>query len=101
MLFVIFQNIYWFRNRENITALRADAREKLNLQKRTHLFEEFKAGIWSKEDYVRQVAEIEGTNLQPVIESVSPTPKRQKRDYSPDWPEFDFDSGDSDAIIEL
>ena len=57
---------------------------KLNVQKRSMLLEEFKLGIWTKEDYLAWIAELESG-------SAVPAQKKQKVcQYSPDWNEEHF-----------
>ena len=58
-----------------------EAREKILLQKRGHLLKEFKLGIWTKDEYMEKLEDLEG-GAPRVAE------KRQKvRHVSPDWPE--------------
>jgi hypothetical protein len=57
---------------------------KLNVQKRAMILEEFKLGIWTKEEYLEQIAELDSG-------LAAPARKQQKvRAYSPDWNEDDF-----------
>jgi len=67
--------------RENMAALREESRQKLIISKCQQLLEEFKLGIWTKDQYVQQVSALEGGVLEEGRSS-----KRQKtREYSPDW----------------
>lgn len=59
-----------------------EAREKILLQKRGHLLEEFKLGIWTKDEYMEKLEDLEGGAPRAAA-------KRQKvRHVSPDWPEI-------------
>ncbi|GLB45646.1 hypothetical protein LshimejAT787_2500380 [Lyophyllum shimeji] len=59
--------------RENLEALRSKATEELAIKKRGQLIEELKLGIWSREEYIEKISELESPQ------------KRQKRAYSPEW----------------
>jgi hypothetical protein len=61
-----------------------EAKEKLLIQKRGHLLEEFKLGILDKVEYLEKIRELEGGG---------PPEKRQDtrvREFSPDWDENYF-----------
>lgn len=59
---------------------------KLNVQKRGMLLEEFKLGIWTKEEYLARIAELDGSfTPTPKPNTPEPTPVRE---YSPDWDEI-------------
>ncbi|KAF8074111.1 hypothetical protein FPV67DRAFT_1650802 [Lyophyllum atratum] len=45
--------------RENLEALRSKASEELIVKKRGQLFEELKLGIWSRDQYIKMVSELE------------------------------------------
>jgi hypothetical protein len=63
---------------------------KLNVQKRSMLLEEFKLGIWTKEEYLKQIAELSSSSAAPT-QVQKHTQKQQKvREYSPDWNEENF-----------
>ena len=58
-----------------------EAREKILLQKRGHLLEEFELGIWTKDKYMEKLEDLEGG--APWVAA-----KHQKVCcVSPDWPE--------------
>ncbi|GLB43921.1 hypothetical protein LshimejAT787_1501050 [Lyophyllum shimeji] len=59
--------------KENLEALRSKATEELAIKKRGQLIEELKLGIWSREEYIEKISELESPQ------------KRQKRAYSPEW----------------
>jgi len=59
-----------------------EMKEKLLIQKRAHILEEFKLGLVTKEEYLVKIADLDGGG---------PPPKRQNtRQPSPDWDESDF-----------
>jgi hypothetical protein len=67
--------------RENVAALREQSQQKLMMSKRQQLLEEFKLGIWTKEEYIEQVSAFDGG-----ISDDGRPPKRQRiREYSPHW----------------
>ena len=37
-----------------------EAKEKLLIQKQAHLLEEFKLGIWTKDEYIEKLNEVQG-----------------------------------------
>ncbi|GLB43939.1 hypothetical protein LshimejAT787_1501230 [Lyophyllum shimeji] len=59
--------------RENLEALRSKATEELAIKKRGQLIEELKLSIWSREEYIEKISELESPR------------KCQKRAYSPEW----------------
>ena len=64
-----------------MAALHEESRQKLMMSKRQQLLEEFKLGIWTKEQYVQQVLALEGG-----VSEVAHSSKHQRtREYSPDW----------------
>jgi hypothetical protein len=74
--------------------MRDDARRKQEmsertqiLSERTQLFEEFKAGLWTKDEYLSKVEE---------LTYPKPPPAKRRREYSPDWnlERFDDDRGE-------
>jgi hypothetical protein len=64
-----------------VAALREESRQKLMMSKRQQLLEEFKLGIWTKEQYVQQISALEGGNL----EGGHPSKCQRTHEYSPDW----------------
>jgi hypothetical protein len=68
-------------HRENVAALREESRQKLMMSKRQQLLEEFKLGIWTKEQYIQQVSALEGGNS----EDGRPSKRQRTHEYSPDW----------------
>ncbi|EDR10153.1 uncharacterized protein LACBIDRAFT_318208 [Laccaria bicolor S238N-H82] len=63
-----------------------EAKEKLLIQKRAHLLDEFKLGIYDRETYLEKKAELEGG---------SPPAKCQNmRQFSPDWDDANFYTAD-------
>jgi hypothetical protein len=69
---------------------------KLIVQKRGMLLEEFKLGIWTKEEYLARIAELDGSfTPTPKLntQAPEPTPEQQKvREYSPDWDDILYSS---------
>ncbi|KAF8152528.1 hypothetical protein B0H34DRAFT_120095 [Crassisporium funariophilum] len=59
--------------RENLEALRSKATEELAVKKCGQLIEELKLGIWSREEYIEMISELESPQ------------KRQKRAHSLEW----------------
>lgn len=59
-----------------------EMKEKLLIQKRTHLLEEFKLGLVDKAQYLEKVAELEGGGR--------PAKRQDTRQFSPDWNDSDF-----------
>jgi hypothetical protein len=59
-----------------------EMKEKLLIQKRAHILEEFKLGLVNKEEYLEKVAELDGGGR---------SVKRQNtRQFSPDWDDSNF-----------
>jgi hypothetical protein len=57
-----------------------EAKEKLLIQKRAHILEEFKQGILDRDQYLEKIEDLEGGG---------PPAKRQNtREFSPDWEDF-------------
>jgi hypothetical protein len=77
-LSILFSHL---RHRENVAALREESQQKLMMSKRQQLLEEFKLGIWTKEQYVQQVLALEGG----VSDVAHPSKCQRTREYSPDW----------------
>ena len=81
--------------RENVAALREESRQKLIVSKRGQLIEELKLGIWTKEEYVKRVAALEGD----VLDEENRSSKRQRtREESPPWDIEDDDYTLSQSI---
>jgi hypothetical protein len=59
-----------------------EMKEKLLIQKRAHLLEEFKLGLVTKVEYLAKVLDLEGGG--------PPVKRQNTRQYSPDWEELDF-----------
>jgi len=60
--------------------------------KRAQLLEEWKLGLWDKEEFRAKVADME----RKCAGDGSPSVKRQKtQEYSPDWDLRDFDKSSS------
>lgn len=59
-----------------------ETKEKLLIQKRAHILEEFKLGLVNKEEYLAKIADLEGGG--------PPAKRQDTRQYSPDWDELDF-----------
>ncbi|KDR82164.1 hypothetical protein GALMADRAFT_59519 [Galerina marginata CBS 339.88] len=59
-----------------------EAKEKILLQKRAHLLEEFKLGLRTKEEYHEKLEELEGG------ESHAASKRQKVRHVSPDWDDF-------------
>ena len=57
-------------------------KEKLLIQKRVHILEEFKLRLVTKEEYLEKIADLEG--------GAPPLKCQNTRQYSPDWDESDF-----------
>ena len=64
-----------------MAALHEESRQKLMMSKRQQLLEEFKLGIWTKEQYVQQVLALEGS----VSEDACSSKCKRTHEYSPDW----------------
>ena len=64
-----------------MAARREESRQKLMMSKCQQLLEEFKLGIWTKEQYVQQVLALEGG----VSDVAHPSKRQRTREYSPDW----------------
>jgi hypothetical protein len=69
-------------SRENVAALHEESHQKLIISKRGQLLEEFKLGVWSRQQYIRQVAALEQGVLD---DEETPSKRRRTREYSPDW----------------
>jgi hypothetical protein len=59
-----------------------EMKEKLLIQKQTHILEEFKLGLVNKEEYLGKFADFEGGG--------PPLKHQNTCQYSPDWDELDF-----------
>jgi hypothetical protein len=85
--------------RENVAALREESQQKLIVSKRGQLIEELKLGIWTKEEYIKQVAALEGN----VVDEENHSSKRQRtREDLPPWDiqddDFTGNSGLSQSV---
>ena len=63
-----------------------EAKEKLLIQKRAHLLNEFKEGVYDRETYLEKKAELEGGG--PALK------RRDIRQFSPDWDDANFYTSD-------
>jgi hypothetical protein len=59
-----------------------EMKEKLLIQKRAHILEEFILGLVTKEEYLEKIADLDGGG--------PPVKRQDTRQYSPDWDELDF-----------
>ncbi|KAF9232442.1 hypothetical protein BU15DRAFT_55018 [Melanogaster broomeanus] len=62
-------------HKSNTDAINTRTREELIVKKRQLLLEEFKAGVWDREEYQEELRKLEDGE----------PPKKQTRQYSPDW----------------
>lgn len=51
------------------------------MSKRQQILEEFKLGIWTKAQYIRQISALNGG----VLDEGQPSKRQKTRQYSPDW----------------
>ncbi|KAG6878044.1 hypothetical protein C0992_008712 [Termitomyces sp. T32_za158] len=65
--------------REQFAMLQQKNMDKLVIKKRGQLIEEYRLGIWNREEYLKQVSALEFGS--------EPISKRTKRAHSPDWDE--------------
>ena len=67
--------------RENVAALREESQQKLMMSKHQQLLEEFKLGIWTKEQYIEQVSALNGW----IADDYHPSKRQRTHEYLPDW----------------
>jgi hypothetical protein len=83
-------------SRENISRLHQESQQKLQVAKRAQLLEEYKLKIWDRDEYIAQLAILDGKQ-----DDALPAPKRQNtRAYSPDWDLTDF-QGSSQSFNDI
>lgn len=61
-------------------------KEKLLIQKRAHILEEFKLGLVDKEEYLEKIAELDRGGR--------PAKRQNTHPFSPDWDDTDFYTAD-------
>ncbi|KAG6882328.1 hypothetical protein C0992_012044, partial [Termitomyces sp. T32_za158] len=63
--------------RQQLAMLHQKNMDEIVIKKRAQLIEEYKLGIWTKEEYLEQVSELDF--------SAASVSKHQKKSPSPDW----------------
>lgn len=65
------------------------------MSKRQQLLEEFKLGIWTKAQYIRQISMLNGV----ILDEGQPSKRQRTREYSPDWDiKSDLSDGSQDSV---